>query len=99
MKHHYLKNVVTLEQDIALCKNCNQCLDVCPHQVFSRKEEGLRIVNRDACIECGACVRNCPFNALHVEAGVGCAQAIINGFINGTEPNCDCDGGSGSDCC
>ena len=29
---------------------------------------------------------------LTVKAGVGCASAIINGWLTGEEPNCDCGG-------
>jgi hypothetical protein len=32
--------------------------------------------------------------AISVHAGVGCVTAIIKGAIRGTEPNCDCSGGS-----
>jgi formate hydrogenlyase subunit 6/NADH:ubiquinone oxidoreductase subunit I len=46
----------------------------------------------NACIECGACVINCPVEALTVKKGVGCASAIINGWLTGEEPNCDCGG-------
>ncbi|MBW8010315.1 MAG: hypothetical protein FVQ83_03600 [Chloroflexi bacterium] len=28
-------------------------------------------------MECGACQMNCPFGAIQVDSGVGCAQAII----------------------
>jgi len=49
-------------------------------------------------MECGACARNCEFGALSVNAGVGCAAAVINGIIRGTEPDCDCGKSAGS-CC
>jgi ferredoxin len=28
-------------------------------------------------MECGACRRNCPFGAIEVDEGVGCAAAIL----------------------
>ena len=34
----------------------------------------VRIENRDACMECGACAMNCPTEALTVQAGVGCVR-------------------------
>jgi len=48
------------------------------------------MADRDACMECGACARNCPTGALSVKAGVGCAAAIIVGALRGTEPTCGC---------
>ena len=44
----------------------------------------------DRCMECGACARNCPTDAISVHAGVGCAYAIVKGVLNGTEPDCGC---------
>jgi Fe-S-cluster-containing hydrogenase component 2 len=41
------------------------------------------IVDKDRCMECGACALNCPFTAISVEVGVGCAIAIINGNKSG----------------
>jgi ferredoxin len=47
--------------------------------------------DKDACMECGACKRNCPTGAISVEIGVGCAYAIVTGMIKGTAPQCGCD--------
>jgi len=84
----YLKNVVTLEYDITKCTGCGRCLEVCPHRVFRSEGKKVVLADRDACMECGACARNCAFDAIQVEQGVGCAAAVIIGFFTGTEPNC-----------
>ncbi len=47
------------------------------------------ILDRDGCMECGACARNCPAGAIEVSSGVGCAAGIIRGALRGTEPTCD----------
>lgn len=94
----YLKNVATLEYDASLCIGCRLCVEVCPHNVFRMKDKRAEILDKDKCMECGACAINCSPQALTVEKGVGCAAAVIFGFINGTEPNCDC-GPSSSSCC
>lgn len=92
----YLKGVTTLQLDEAACIGCGMCGLVCPHAVFVVEESKARIIERDRCMECGACARNCPVAAISVQAGVGCASAIIYGWLTGKEPSCDCSGGSGS---
>jgi NAD-dependent dihydropyrimidine dehydrogenase PreA subunit len=86
----YLKDVATLKIDEAMCSGCGMCLEVCPHEVFSMNGAKVRIRNRDACMECGACSRNCPAGALTVKAGVGCAVAVINGMLGRTDSACCC---------
>jgi NAD-dependent dihydropyrimidine dehydrogenase PreA subunit len=93
----YLKNVTTLEFNPEFCTGCLRCIEVCPHEVFRQKGKKVEVINRDSCMECGACMMNCAYSALHVDKGVGCAAAIIFGALNKTEPNCDCN--TGSSCC
>ena len=99
MALRYLNDVVTLELDREKCIGCNMCTDVCPHAVFTVEDRKARIVDRDACMECGACEMNCPVEAISVKSGVGCAAAVIQGAIKGTEPNCDCCCGESSSAC
>jgi len=40
-------------------------------------------------MECGACAMNCPTDALTVQAGVGCAAAVINAAL-GRDGACCC---------
>ena len=91
----YLKNVATLDLDVAKCVGCEKCVEVCPHGVFAIEDRRASVIDRDSCMECGACKKNCPVEAISVESGVGCAQGVINGLLQGTEPDCDCSGG----CC
>lgn len=84
----YLKDVVTLKLDQEKCVACGTCLLVCPHAVLSLTNGKIDIVNRDACMECGACSQNCPVNALSVQAGVGCAAAVINSMIGRKKASC-----------
>lgn len=87
MKHKYLKNVCTLKLNSEKCVGCGVCIEVCPHNVFELKNNKVELINKDNCIECGACSKNCAFNAIEVNSGVGCAFAIIKGWILGTEPD------------
>jgi NAD-dependent dihydropyrimidine dehydrogenase PreA subunit len=97
----YLSNVSTLKLNADACTGCGQCVEVCPRGVFSMQDRKARILDRDLCIECGACQRNCQFNAVTVVSGVGCAQALFNAMITGGEPVCDCEKSSTkkSNCC
>ena len=89
----YIEDAVTLEYDESRCTGCGRCAEVCPRGVFEMRRGRAAVVDWGACIECGACDRNCAWGAVSVNAGVGCAAAIINGWIHGTEPDC------GTDCC
>ena len=97
MTMKYLRGVATLKLDTDKCIGCGMCLNVCPHAVFKLEGRKAAILDADLCMECGACAINCPVEALAVKKGVGCAQAVIKGFIKGTEPDCGC--GDGSSCC
>lgn len=110
----YLKDVATLEFDSAKCVGCGMCRIVCPHDVFAADGRRVWVANRDACMECGACAMNCPTGAVSVDAGVGCAAAVINSMLGRRSSSCCCSidpkpacgapnasnsPGSGSGCC
>ena len=92
----YLKNVTTLSLLVDKCSGCRKCVEVCPHGVYVISDKKAHIAQRDRCMECGACALNCPEGAIKVNAGVGCAAAVITGWFTGKEPTCDC---TTTDCC
>jgi ferredoxin len=51
------------------CINCKytDCVDVCPVDCFTEGENFLTI-NPDECIDCGACVPECPAEAIFEES-------------------------------
>ncbi len=97
MKHRYLRNVATLRLSAEKCIGCGKCTEVCPHRVFNMSDKKAEIDDKDRCMECGACAKNCPTKAITVDSGVGCAAAVITGWLTGSEPSCDCSSGEG--CC
>jgi NAD-dependent dihydropyrimidine dehydrogenase PreA subunit len=89
-KMQYLKNVSTLKLDSELCTGCRMCTIVCPHAVFEIVDKKARIIDKNDCMECGACALNCKYGALYVRSGVGCAAGILNGMLNVTGADCCC---------
>ena len=100
----YLEDVITLRYDAGKCTGCKMCVMVCPHGVFEMDGNRAKVVDLGACMECGACQRNCDFDAIRVDSGVGCAAAIIASWFNGgtvacgpgDEAACGTDTGSNS---
>ncbi|OGS02015.1 MAG: ferredoxin [Elusimicrobia bacterium RIFOXYA1_FULL_47_7] len=84
----YLKNVATLKYNEAKCTGCGRCAEVCPHRIFKVREKKAVLTDRDLCIECGACMMNCPAEAIDVEVGVGCAAAVIGAMLGKSKTAC-----------
>ncbi len=55
--------------DSERCRGVFSCFEVCPEACFERREEPRRAVHAlpDRCIRCGACVVQCPLDALRFE--------------------------------
>lgn len=96
----YLSGVSTLQYDASKCTGCGMCAVVCPHRVFRMDGKKAHVTERDLCMECGACMRNCASGAIAVQTGVGCAAALIKGMVTG-DASCGCSDGDdkGSACC
>jgi NAD-dependent dihydropyrimidine dehydrogenase PreA subunit len=94
-KLRYLEGVVTLKLDPERCNGCGMCLEVCPHAVFAMNGKKAEIIDRNACMECGACAVNCPTEAITVEAGVGCAAAVLTQYLSSKnsdkKSSCGCE--------
>ena len=86
----YIDQAVTLQLDVERCDGCGLCVAVCPRAVFAIADGRASLAARGACIECGGCALNCVPGAISVDPGVGCAQAIIHGWLIGGAPGCDC---------
>jgi NAD-dependent dihydropyrimidine dehydrogenase PreA subunit len=67
----------TLEYDVKKCTGCAMCVVVCPHRIFQIKGKKAEVTAKDKCIECGACMKNCAFDAIKVDTGPGCAAAVF----------------------
>jgi NAD-dependent dihydropyrimidine dehydrogenase PreA subunit len=90
----YLSNVTSLEYEAARCTGCGRCVEVCPHGVFSLNGRKAVLADKNLCMECGACSRNCEPQAIQVRPGVGCAWAILRSQWRkgkGDQAACCCD--------
>jgi len=71
----------------SLCLRDNGCIDVCPVECISPgtpvEQWPTYYIDPSTCIDCGACVPECPFNAIFHEEEVPCAYlAQGNEVIN-----------------
>ncbi|SDD57591.1 NAD-dependent dihydropyrimidine dehydrogenase, PreA subunit [Paenibacillus sp. UNCCL117] len=49
------------------CISCNQCVSVCPTNVFERTTDGIPVIARQSdCQSCFMCELYCPTDALYV---------------------------------
>jgi NAD-dependent dihydropyrimidine dehydrogenase PreA subunit len=86
----YFQDGEGLKIDYDKCTGCGMCLEVCPHNVFKIENKKANAFRKEYCMECGACGMNCPAGAIDVKSGVGCASAIIRGFLKKSDPVCGC---------
>jgi len=55
-----------VEVDVEKCVGCEECVDVCPSDVFEMKDEKSSPVNAEECIGCESCVEVCESDAITV---------------------------------
>ena len=74
----------------AKCIECNQCVSVCPTNVFDRVENGIPVIARQSdCQTCFMCELYCPVDALYVApdsegiTGVTEEQLQVQGLLGG----------------
>ncbi|MBW2564694.1 MAG: 4Fe-4S binding protein [Deltaproteobacteria bacterium] len=49
------------------CAGCEECVDVCPVEVFEMKDDKSVVVEPDECLGCESCVEVCEEGAITVE--------------------------------
>lgn len=48
------------------CHHCEdpKCLEVCPTYAYTKREDGIVVLDREKCISCGLCVEECEYGAI-----------------------------------
>lgn len=49
------------------CTGCEECVDICPVEVFEMVDDKSTPENADECLGCESCVETCPEDAITVE--------------------------------
>lgn len=49
------------------CTACEECVDICPVDVFEIVDHKSKPVNADECVGCESCVEVCPEEAIVIE--------------------------------
>lgn len=57
---------MTLYIDLIKCNGCMNCVDVCPVNALSVKNNKCELIKKDKCSDCGICVFACPKSALSI---------------------------------
>ena len=53
--------------DTEKCVGCGECVDVCPGEVYERKDGKSEPVNSEECLGCESCVEVCSSDAIEVK--------------------------------
>lgn len=79
------------------CQHCEDpvCVEACPTGATFQREDGLVVIDSDACIGCGLCVEACPYGArfLNKDTGKadkcsGCAPRVDAGELPACVATC-----------
>jgi len=84
------------------CMHCDEppCVEACPSQAtYKRKEDGVVVIDTDACIGCGLCLPACPYHVRYINPQTGKADkcnACLQRTQQGEAPACvaTCVGGA-----
>jgi anaerobic dimethyl sulfoxide reductase subunit B (iron-sulfur subunit) len=75
------------------CNHCESpiCLEVCPAGAYTRREDGIVLLNTTRCIGCRYCVWACPYGAPQYDERLGCTTKCtlcVDNIDAGRPPAC-----------
>lgn len=65
--------LLQVKLDAGRCRGAGVCVEVCPKNCYAldRTRQLASMARADQCVQCGACIVQCPFDALHFETTSG----------------------------
>ena len=78
---------------VNLCVHCDDppCLDVCPEEAITKREDGIVVLDHSQCSGCQACLDACPYDAITFDQETQVAHKCNlchNRVDNGLVPAC-----------
>jgi NAD-dependent dihydropyrimidine dehydrogenase PreA subunit len=61
----FMAFIPTVDED--KCEGCEECVDVCPTEVFEMVDGKSEPVNADECLGCESCIEVCEPGAITIE--------------------------------
>jgi NAD-dependent dihydropyrimidine dehydrogenase PreA subunit len=49
-----------------VCSGCKTCVEICPNEVYEIESEKSNPARPEDCIECWACVNQCPTSSIQL---------------------------------
>jgi len=61
---------------VSTCRHCDEpaCVDVCPEEAITKRDDGMVVLDAAACVGCGLCVEECPYEAIELDPKRGVAR-------------------------
>lgn len=70
------------------CRHCEHphCMKDCPPDAIHRATDGEVYIDQEACIGCGNCVRNCPYEVISLQKTPTTKPSLLNWLLTGAGP-------------
>ncbi len=70
------------------CRHCEQphCMKDCPPDAIHRASDGEVFIDQQACIGCGNCVRNCPYDVISLQKNPAPKPSLLHWLLTGKGP-------------
>lgn len=70
------------------CRHCEHphCMKDCPPDAIHRANDGEVFIDQDACIGCGNCVRNCPYDVISLQKNPAPKPNLLHWLLSGKGP-------------